>query len=280
MQGMTNGSCRTLAFMALSLLIDGTALAAGETSKRLGIKMVDIPAGSFTMGNCLSAGMGVSGNADAGCDAEADMTETPRRHVDIRAFQLGQTHVTLAQFRTFIAEAGRSDLLSEEFVKWNNQGDDAPVLMVNWDDAQDFVAWLNKVDGDGWRLPSEAEWEYACRAGRGSRYCGGDEADAVAWIGINSKGRQHPVGQKRPNAWGLYDMSGNAYVWLQDCVHIDYRGAPADGSAWTAGCNSDYRMVRGGSFESYANYTRTTYRSYFWSDFRNIRIGIRLARAR
>lgn len=278
MQSKANRSCRMAATIVASLIVCHFDLAAGE-ARRLDINMVNIPAGSFLMGNCVAKNKRSAESMD--CDPEANITETPRHQVFISAFQLSRTPVTVAQFKQFIAAAGRTDLLSNgEFEKWNNQGDDAPVLMINWDDSQDFIDWLNKADGGGWRLPSEAEWEYACRAGKNTRYCGSDDSNAVAWIGRNSDGHQHPVGQKQPNAWGLYDMNGNSYVWLQDCVHADYSGAPADGRAWTSDCTADYRMVRGGSFDSYASYARVTYRSYFWSDFRNTRIGLRLARSK
>jgi len=132
-------------------------------------------------------------------------------------------------------------------MKYNAHGDDAPVVQVSWHDAQDFIKWLNQTDGGGWRLPSEAEWEYACRAGGNHAYCGSDNPNAVAWHYYNSGERQRTVGSKQANAFGLHDMSGNVREWVQDCAHFSYQGASTDGSVWTGGCIGDRRGMRGGS---------------------------------
>ena len=126
----------------------------------------------------------------------------------VRAFQLGKTAVTLGQFKAWLRAAGRDDLLTEEFMQANRHGDQAPVVYVSWHDAQDYIRWLNQTwpQGGRWRLPSEAEWEYACRAGQPVRYCGSDDPGAVAWHADNSGRRIHPVAQKQPNAWGLKSL--------------------------------------------------------------------------
>ncbi len=228
-----------------------------ETTNRIGITMVDIPAGSFLMGS-------------DSFDANADGDETPQHRVNIRSFQIGKTEVTVKQFKAFIKSAGRTDLVKNEFLKINNQGDSAPIVQVSWKVAQDFIKWLNKVDGGGYRLPSEAEWEYTCRAGGRHVYCGSNKIGDVAWykvpggfFDISAKGREHvyAVGQKSANAFGLYDMSGNVWEWVQDCYHANYRGAPDDGSAWETDCKNDIRPLRGGSWDSPEGNTRAANRS-------------------
>lgn len=166
-------------------------------------------------------------------------------------------------------------------MKYNAYGDDAPVVNVSWHDAQAFIDWLNQTDGGGYRLPTEAEWEYACRAGSSAaKYCGGHDLDSVGWYGGNSGGRQHPVGRKKANAFGLHDMSGNAWEWVQDCWHDSYRGAPSDGSAWTSSCTSVQRGLRGGSWLIGAWSSRAANRYLDSPDFRVQSNGFRLARTR
>jgi formylglycine-generating enzyme required for sulfatase activity len=132
------------------------------------------------------------------------------------------------------------------------KGDDLPVEQISWYDARDFIKKLNEKEGTNkYRLPSEAEWEYAVRAGTNTTYFFGDnisELGDYAWYS-ESPGRTHPVGQKKPNPWGLYDMNGNVNEWMQDIYHPDYmykeglNGAPTDGSAWE-GIGSN-RVIRG-----------------------------------
>ncbi len=256
---------RTLLVPAL-LGLFATAALAGETTNQYGITMVDIPAGSFLMGSCKmaedeakrlaeenrkraflgKAQLSTSLNCSP-TDSDANDSETPQHRVSIKKFQMGKTEVTLGQFKQFIAATDRSDLVNDDFMKYNAYGDDAPVVRVSWHDAQAFIQWLNKTDGGGWRLPSEAEWEYACRAGGDHKYCGGDDLNAVGWYYDNSGKRQRAVGQKRANTYGLYDMTGNVWEWVQDCWHDSYRGAPTDGSAWTSACQYVGRGLRGGS---------------------------------
>ena len=121
---------------------------------------------------------------------------------------------------------------------------------ITWYDAVAYTEWLSARTGERYRLPTEAEWEYAARAGTsGPRYAA--NLDAIAWCGEERRGGTHPVGQKAPNTWGLHDMLGNVYEWVQDCWNDDYEKAPTDGSAWEGeNCNPFYRVVRGGSWYS------------------------------
>jgi len=262
-----------------------------ETTSRIGITMVSIPAGSFQMGSCKVTSDMVGENKKraflgqpalsancAGSDPNADDSEAPQHAVRVPAFQLGKTEVTLGQFKQFIAAAGRTDLVNDDFIKYNAYGDSAPVVMVSWQDAQAFIAWLNQTEGKGWRLPSEAEWEYACRAGGQHTYCGSNNAGSVAWYDDNSRGRQQAVASKQPNAWGLHDMSGNVWEWVQDWYHDSYRGAPTDGSAWTRGGKQEYRVLRGGSWFYFARITRAANRDRNSPRYRGNNDGFRVAR--
>ena len=245
---------------------------AGEFVNHIGMKFVDIPAGSFFMGSCkFVPGQPAGGPAcpaGAGTDPEAYEDETPQHRVKVGGFQLGRTEVTLGQFKRFLQESGNTQRADEEFSKDNEgQGDFTPVVHVSWHDAQAFVQWLNqskpKSDRGRYRLPSEAEWEYAARGGSVSRYYFGDAVEKrlglFAWYDKNAGNRQRVVGGKKPNAYGLYDMLGNVWEWTEDCWNESYLGAPVDGSAWTQGdCNK--RVVRGGSWFDVPIYLRTAVR--------------------
>jgi len=257
---------------------------AKESTNQYGITMVDIPAGSFIMGSCSrqDAFMGTSDCLFPDSDASED--ETPQHRVTVKAFQMSKTEVTLGQFKRYVRATGRTYLINDHFMNANAYGDDVPVVDVSWEDARDFIQWLNDTDGGGWRLPSEAEWEYACRANENRRFCtsAGDLSGGGWWDG-NSNGRPHPVAQKTPNAFGLYDMSGNVREWVEDCRHENYRGAPTDGSAWTTQCKgivrNDEHVLRGGFWGESAKGTRAASRGIELPGFRSL-AGIRLARTR
>ncbi|MFM8331118.1 MAG: SUMF1/EgtB/PvdO family nonheme iron enzyme [Candidatus Methylumidiphilus sp.] len=224
-----------------------------------GIEMVRLAGGTFEMG-CGPK------------DGECHKNEYPRHTVTLRGFAMGKTEITQGQWKAVMGFAPPE-------LEFTNCGDDCPVERVSWNDAQAFIKKLNEKTQGGYRLPSEAEWEYACRAGRETLYCGGDDVEQVAWYSGNASSTTHPVGQKQRNAWGLYDMSGNVWEWVQDCWHDNYQGAPGDGSVWdsSTNCASGRRAVRGGSWSDRPQSVRPAYRfrlnPTFWSYF----LGFRLA---
>jgi len=263
-------------------LLTTTGVHAQQVSSRnaLGIAMVTLPAGSFRMGSCLVRPERdvFLGRACENPDHDAKINETPQHVVNVPTFQLAKTEVTLRQFKQFIVATGRESLVDAQFMQHNNQGDSSPVVRVSWNDAQEFVRWLNQVDGGGWRLPSEAEWEYACRTGGAARFCSVSANESVsAWTADNSGGHQHPVGLMLPNAWGLHDMSGNAWEWVQDCWSDNYAGAPTDGTAVQGTCNT--RVLRGGAANSAVWETRAATRTNNAADYRGNLYGFRLARS-
>ncbi|MGH8547851.1 MAG: SUMF1/EgtB/PvdO family nonheme iron enzyme [Methylococcales bacterium] len=213
------------------------ARAATEKAAASAIEFVDIPGGSFRMG--CSPG-----------DGECKSNESPAHTVSIQAFRLGKYEVTQAQWQ---AVKGSNPSY------FSNCGGDCPVETVSFYDVQDFIARLNRNTGQHYRLPSEAEWEYACRAGKTQTYCGSDNVDAVAWYTGNSGYQAHPVGKKQKNDFGLYDLSGNVSEWTDDCSHSSYQGAPSDNATWTTG-DCDHRVVRGGSWYGPPGYTRSSFR--------------------
>ncbi|MDX1253059.1 MAG: formylglycine-generating enzyme family protein [Gammaproteobacteria bacterium] len=278
--------CLPVAALCLSLAASLTH--AEEFSNFLGMKFVDIPAGSFLMGSCqptTATGKDSKNHASTGCsgpDLDALINEVPRHRVSVPGFQMSKDEVTLGQFKRYIIATDNTDLVTDDFMKHNAHGDTAPVVHVSWNEAKSFIAWLNKSkpenDHGTYRLPSEAEWEYACRASGNHTYCGGNNADAVAWHKVNSGGHQHPIGKKGANVFGLYDMSGNVWEWAEDCYHDNYDGAPTDGSPWTIPCSKSGRVLRGGSWSNDAKTVRTAVRINATSVIRSNNIGFRLAR--
>ena len=171
------------------------------------------------------------------------------------------------------------------------KGGDRPVEQVSWNDAQDFLKRINgQIPGLALSLPSEAQWEYACRAGTETAiYTGALDIlgennapalDLIAWHGGNSKSETHPVKLKRANPWGLYDMLGNVWEWTQDHWHDNYEGAPTDGSAWLSDETDALRVLRGGSWLSNARLVRAAYRSHDPPVSRSADFGFRCAQVR
>jgi len=235
---------------AIAVICPSCAHAEASGNDGASPPMVVIPAGRFDMGS-------LDGNDD----------ERPVHSVAIRRFELSKTEVTQAQWRAVMGSN------PSKF-----QGcDDCPVENVGWSDVKEFLKRLNAKTARTYRLPTEAEWEYACRAGSRQEYCGGGSLDSVAWSSNNSGGKTHPVAGKQSNAFGMYDMSGNVWEWVEDCYHANYDGAPGDGTAWSA-ADCTLRVLRGGSWFAEPAYTRASNRVGHEVDFRNSNIGFRVAR--
>ncbi len=194
-------------------------------------EMVHVEGGSFTMG-CTPE----QGDKWGGCDSD----QFPVHRVRVSSFEIGKYEVTQELWE---AVMGQNPSRFKDCLQ-------CPVESVSWEDVQAFVRKLNERTGEQYRLPTEAEWEYAARGGqqsRGYRYAGSDNLSAVAWYNAS---KTHSVGQKQPNELGLYDMSGNVWELVQDCWNDDYQDAPRDGQAWESG-NCNYRVLRGGSWHNY-----------------------------
>jgi formylglycine-generating enzyme required for sulfatase activity len=240
--------------------------------------MVVVPAGSFTIGSPAS-------------EKERYSDEGPQHAVTIdRPFAVGKFLVTRDQFAVFAArEIG---IAPHSRCDWRNPGftqeGSHPVVCVSWADAKAYADWLTKKTGKSYRLLSEAEWEYAARAGTTTPFWWGssitpDQANYdgnYVYADGGSKGVYRkgtvPVDSFKPNPWGLYNVHGNAWQWTADCYHDSYSGAPADGSAWITACGSNGRVVRGGSWSSNPRGLRAANR-YRFSD-EDYLLGFRLAR--
>jgi formylglycine-generating enzyme required for sulfatase activity len=218
-----------------------------------GMEFAYAPAGGFQMGS----GKG---------DPNGDPNEQPVHQVTFtHGFYIGRHEVTQAQWQK---------VMGNNPSKFSDCGENCPVEQVSWDDAQEFIKKLNaQNDGYQYRLPSEAEWEYACRAGTTGDYAG--DLNSMAWYTVNAGYKTHPVGQKQANTWGLYDMHGNVSEWVMDYQHNNYDGAPADGSAWSKAISDD-RMERGGSWTFDAKRVRSAQRSEATHDYRWKDVGFRL----
>lgn len=225
-------------------------------------EMVAIEPGQFMMGS-----------------KKGEDDEKPMHKVTIKKpFLMGKYEVTFEEYDTFALATGR-ELPDDR--GWGRGR--RPVINVSWKDAKDYAKWLSKQTGKSFRLPSEAEWEYAVRAGTITRWYCGDDMDClknIAWFYFHSDSKTHRVGKKRPNAWGLYDMSGNVWEWVEDEWHDNYQGAPDNGSAWVGkNKKGSDRVIRGGSWDFSAQDCRSANRYYDGPDYRNGYVGFRLTRS-
>jgi formylglycine-generating enzyme required for sulfatase activity len=160
-----------------------------------------------------------------------------------------------------------------------------PAIFVSWDDAQQYVAWLSKVTGKTYRLLTEAEYEYVARAGTTTSYSWGDDIGHAANANCDGCGSRRedakqtsPVGSYPPNVFGLYDMLGNVFEWVEDCYHANYARAPEDGSAWITGGGCSNRVIRGGAWDSTPDSVRSAARSRSNALNQDFDLGFRVAR--
>jgi len=254
--------CRWMMVAVLMVLLDGCGGVDGMLKKdawsKVEATMVTIPSGSFMMGS------------NHGFEHEK-----PVHHVHIDSFRMGKYEVTQALWQAVMGSNPSGF-----------KGGDRPVENVSWDDIQTFIKKLNHRTGKHFRLPTEAEWEYAARAGSTTKYSwgndiscdkasydGGKDSSCYYRPGGNNRGTQ-PVGSYVPNSYGLYDMHGNVWEWVQDCYHDSYSGAPSDGSAWESG-RCFRRVLRGGSWYATSEGARSAFRGsnlpaeyHFYSGFR------------
>ena len=224
------------------------------TVNGVSFKMIGVQGGTFTMGATAEQG------------SDADSNEKPAHQVTLSSFSIGETEVTQELWQAVMGTNPSSF-----------KGPRRPVETVSWDDCQDFIRRLNQLTGRNFRLPTEAEWEYAARGGRksnGYQYAGGSSVADVAWYTDNSSSATHDVATKRANELGLYDMSGNVYEWCQDWYGSYSSGSQTNPKGPSSG---SYRVLRGDSWSNFAWLCRVSYRSSYAPSIRDNRLGVRLA---
>lgn len=261
--------------------------------------MLPIPAGQFTMGCSLGWDDVVGGCRD---------NEYPAHTVTVKSFELGQNEVTVGQYRRFTDESGYQTVAEEDergcviadpesptprwimdkASNWRSPGfteqdDTHPAVCLARKDAEAYIAWLNKKTKKQYRLPTEAEWEYAVRAGTATPYYWGSQVDHNLANMMGIKGGDSwkytsPVGRFPANDFGLQDMLGNAWEWVSDCWHESYAKAPSDGSAWNANCNGNGLITRrGGAWDAQPKSNRSSYRNFAGVVDRSQSYGFRVA---
>ncbi len=253
-------------------------------------EMVIIPAGEFRMGD-------ITGNGDD--------DEKPVHHVSVESFAMGRYPVTVGEFRSFVKATGyqteaekgdgayiwnfkKQGVEKPKDANWRNpylslsQTDNHPVVCISWNDAIAYAEWLSEQTGQQYRLPTEAEWEYAASAGTETDYWWGNEIGdnrancfdgGSQWSGQSTS----PVDSFKANPFGLFDTAGNMWEWCADNWHDNYEGAPTDGTVWKGGENC--RVLRGGSWFSSSTNLRTANRYFNDPDYRNYHYGFRVVRA-
>ena len=208
---------------------------AGAPGGTLGGEFVQVPGGTFEMG-C------------GAWQSDCEETEKPAQTITVGGFEIGKYEVTQGQWKA---------VMGSNPSRFSACGDNCPVEQVTWNEVQEFIKKLNAKGQGKYRLPTEAEWEYACRSGgKPEKYCGGDNLDQVAWYKGNATSTTHPVGQKTPNGLGIYDMSGNVWEWT--CSEYGQYGQGKDHTQ----CSKDgpHWVFRGGSWNHYEEENRSTLR--------------------
>ena len=257
------------AFDATGYLTDASALALRNAGAEVFRdcdfcpEMVVTPAGTSRMGSPAS-------------EVGRWENEGPQHRVTLRSFALGVTEVTFDEWEACVRGGGCGGYRPVDR-GWGRGA--RPVILVSWEDAQAYVSWLSAETGVAYRLPSESEWEYAARAGTTTPFHTGatistDQANYNSAYMYPTT----PVGTFAPNAFGLYDVHGNVWEWVEDCWHNSYLGAPSDGSAWTLGGDCSLRVLRGGSWNRDPRRLRSSYRGKGVSGHRADNVGFRVAK--
>jgi formylglycine-generating enzyme required for sulfatase activity len=234
-----------------------------------GPAMLELPGGPFQMGS-------------SGCIPDDKKVECPRHEVTIQHFWMGKYEVTFDEYSAFVLDGNGVKLPDDSGFGRGSR----PVINVSWDEARAYAAWLSKVTGARFRLPTEAEWEYAARAGTETEYWWGNDArkEGGVWAncaecGVEDGGKKTaPVGSFPANFFKLHDMHGNASEWVEDDWHDSYWGAPDDGNPWIDDPRPSKRVFRGGSWHGVADLSRSAYRNYDYPD-RGDGLGFRLSRS-
>jgi formylglycine-generating enzyme required for sulfatase activity len=248
---------------------DERALKPGNSFKECAKdcpEMVVVPAGEFMMGS----------SADE--RDHYDNEDPPHRVTIGRPLAVSKFEVTFEQWDACVAFGTCAHVPDSNMGRGTH-----PVINVNWHHAQQYVTWFSEMTGRSYRLLSEAEWEYAARVGTTTAYSWGDELgkNKANCNGCGSEWdsqRTAPVGSFAPNEFGLYDMQGNVWEWVEDCLHPNYEGAPNDGSAWTGQGDCNNRVIRGGSWIAYPVGLRSAVRFWFSADDHGVDVGFRVAR--
>ena len=279
----------------------GTAV---EATNSLGLKLVLIPPGEFLMGSTperIEQALVQATEFKIGADRRYIPTEGPQHRVVLtKPFRLSATEITVGQFRRFLESAGYetetarlgggnthrrtspTEYVHDPALSYATPGypvtDGSPATQITWNDAVAFCDWLGREEQAKYRLPTEAEWEFACRAGTTTEYSFGDDLDSLgeyAWYGKSNEGRSGKVGTKRPNPFGLFDMHGNTREWCGDWYGKTwYKQSPTEDPVGPT--TGEGRVLRGGKWLNKPPYLRSAYRFDYWPSYRSQYFGFRV----
>jgi len=239
-----------------SIIIEDNEFKINSNFGPYGLDFVRIPGGVFVMG---------CGTWQIGCFKD----EKPAHEIKLSTFELSKYEITQGQWRA---------VMGQNPAHFSSCGENCPVEMVSWKDVQEFIENLNAIGQGAYRLPTEAEWEYACRAGgKDRKYCGEQDINQLSWNSENSGGKTHPIGTKTDNGLGLYDMSGNVWEWVADWYSENYY-ANSDKENPLGAIGTTKRVIRGGSWYFSAAHVRSTERNCYAPESRYYNLGFRLVR--